>query len=224
MNRKYDYKKIKFLYEEGKTTREIGKMFGARESTIWAILKKQGKKLTNRKYDHEKIIQMINDGSSQKDIVKKLGLKQPTVSYIVKKYFPNYKKNIAGEKNPKWKGGVMYDGERKLILSPEHPNPDFLKKYCYEYRLIMEKHLGRYLKPGEIVHHINNNKTDNRISNLQVMSQSEHCKIHSKLYKYIISIVNEYNKGVNINKIAVKYDVSSRAIRDLLKREGVFNV
>ncbi|CDZ88936.1 HNH endonuclease (fragment) [Rhodococcus ruber] len=44
----------------------------------------------------------------------------------------------------------------------------------------MEEHLGRYLQPGEVVHHINRNKTDNRIDNLGLFaSQSEHMKHHS---------------------------------------------
>jgi hypothetical protein len=42
----------------------------------------------------------------------------------------------------------------------------------------MEKHLGRYLAPKEHIHHINGDGTDNRIENRQIVSASEHQKLH----------------------------------------------
>lgn len=42
----------------------------------------------------------------------------------------------------------------------------------------MEQHLGRKLKKGEVVHHIDGNKTNNNINNLQLMTAKEHSKMH----------------------------------------------
>jgi len=47
-----------------------------------------------------------------------------------------------------------------------------------QHRLVVEKFLGRKLRRSEVVHHINGDRTDNRIENLQLMNQSEHLKLH----------------------------------------------
>ncbi len=49
------------------------------------------------------------------------------------------------------------------------------------HRSVAEKKLGQKLKPGQVVHHINRNKTDNSYKNLQVLkNQEEHDKIHKR--------------------------------------------
>jgi len=116
---------------------------------------------------------------TKKETAKKLGVALSRLDTLM--MFNDIKIKPRTEiNNPNWQGGVMFDGKRKLIYYKDHPNPDFLKNYIYEYRLIIERHLGRFLKPDEVVHHINGDVTDNRIKNLQLCkNQSEHCKIHN---------------------------------------------
>jgi len=53
-------------------------------------------------------------------------------------------------------------------------------KQIYYHRWFMEQHLERQLDPKEVVHHINGDKTDNRIENLEVMNISDHLSNHKK--------------------------------------------
>lgn len=49
----------------------------------------------------------------------------------------------------------------------------------YIHRKIMEEFLGRELLTSEQIHHKNGNKKDNRIENLELMTNSEHQKLHA---------------------------------------------
>lgn len=56
-------------------------------------------------------------------------------------------------------------------------------KQIREHRYLMEQHLGRKLESWEHVHHIDGNHLNNDISNLQVLSNSEHQKIELAQWK-----------------------------------------
>jgi hypothetical protein len=88
-----------------------------------------------------------------------------------------------GENNFHWGGGRATRGDYILIYRPEHPHST-LRGYITEHRLVMEEHIGRFLDPKEIVHHINGCKSDNRIENLMLFANnSDHTKYHAKLRK-----------------------------------------
>lgn len=86
-----------------------------------------------------------------------------------------------GSANPSFAGGrVLGSHGYVLILAPGHPGAD-VRGYVYEHRLVMEQVIGRHLNPGEVIHHRNRIRDDNRAENLQLFaSHSEHMKLHAR--------------------------------------------
>ena len=91
------------------------------------------------------------------------------------------KKGCMGKMSGHWKGGrIIVDGY-VYIYTPKHPNAT-QDGYVCEHRLIMEKHLKRYLTEEEVVHHTDNNKLNNIINNLVLnKNQGEHNKYHNRI-------------------------------------------
>lgn len=77
-----------------------------------------------------------------------------------------------GEKNGNWKGGkhTRSDGYIMVRVGTD--------KYELEHRVVMANHIGRDLLPNEQVHHINHQRNDNRIENLELTTISDHIKDH----------------------------------------------
>lgn len=89
-------------------------------------------------------------------------------------------------------GIQQYCSPKCYNLSPSKPpvKETRITNYGYEFvwinrkrivvhRLVMEQHLGRPLLKSEVVHHIDGNKRNNAIDNLQLAtSHSEHRRLH----------------------------------------------
>ena len=92
----------------------------------------------------------------------------------------------TGPGHRRWKGGVLVErGYRWIWLSPEERAKHACKlsrgRYIQEHVAVVEGVLGRCLKRGEVVHHINGDSLDNRKRNLLVCTQSYHMLIHQRM-------------------------------------------
>lgn len=74
-------------------------------------------------------------------------------------------------------GKYFHNQDFVLVYKPSHPN-SMCDGYIMEHRLVMEKYLGRYLEPDEVVHHIDENNQNNKISNLELCLRSVHTSYH----------------------------------------------
>ena len=94
------------------------------------------------------------------------------------------------ERSGRWSGGrfVTKKGYVRMLPPVDYDGPDLPRHgkagYVLEHQYVaVTQIIGRSLEPGEVVHHINGDKQDNRPENLQVMMNSEHLKLHNRQWR-----------------------------------------
>lgn len=97
------------------------------------------------------------------------------------------------------------------------------KKLVLEHRWIIEQNLGRLLKNDEIVHHKNGNPRDNRVENLELMSASDHIKIHlhgREYRKWVGQFISKAKKGKPVKQFTNEHRKAAAQIFKKLWKEG----
>lgn len=124
------------------------------------------------------IRQWHTEGVTSPEMARRVGVRgYNMLRFLAKLGLKPNPTDYKGKGNPAWRGGRRMDkAGYVLVHSPGHPHRDN-KQMVREHRLVMESHLGRYLKPREVVDHINGNTADNRLENLLLFAcNAEHLR------------------------------------------------
>lgn len=127
-------------------------------------------------FDDAELVRMFTEGKTAAEMAVILGCSTHPVKRALRRLGLRRPAKpragvMAGKNNPQWKGGRRTRGDGYVVVWT--PRGEML-----EHRAVMEEILGRPLRPSEVVHHKDGNKSNNAPANLEVMSQSEHVRLH----------------------------------------------
>jgi transposase len=175
-------------YRDGLSLAELGRTHGCVLQTIRNVLERNGiprrrRGNATREFSAEERAALAASwraGMSQHAIGKELGLGQAQVSRLLRDLdAPPETRWARGERSASWKGGRVrvVNGYTAVRIDVTDPLRVMAQKHGYvlEHRLVMARSLGRPLAKQETVHHINGDRSDNGLENLQ-LRQGRHGK------------------------------------------------
>lgn len=165
-------------YMSGERAGKLAAEYGINRKTITTIVKRQGGDTSNRTAgaprfpDSEwagRVLALRAEGLSQTQVGDRLGMSQAVVSRILRGAGQPARLQRRGASASNWKGGRSLKGDGYVLISTDE-FPSMLNRtgYVLEHRLVMARALRRPLASHETVHHINGDRADNRIENLQL--------------------------------------------------------
>jgi hypothetical protein len=182
--------KVKILverYKNGDGTEVLCKTFNISPYVVRQIIREAGETVRNKgqipKTQNEQLaqicIELWKDGYSQEAIGRLQGLTQRTVSSLIRRFMENNEYQLYVKKNSQIKGGRIKTTSGYRMIKLEKSDKFWCMAeengYVMEHRYNMSKHLGRPLTKKETVHHIDGDRLNNDISNLQ-LRQGRHGK------------------------------------------------
>ncbi len=129
-------------------------------------------------------------GETATSIGKSFGKNVTSITRILKRNDVTIRQ-CKGKDHPSWKGGRVIKGDGYIgVWQPNHERADN-RGYVFEHTLVIAEKLGRLPEKGEVVHHVNLVKTDNRPENLYLCNHRKHLKMHRDLEKLVASLIDD---------------------------------
>jgi len=167
-------------YLSGMSWADMRVKYGAADYAMRECVRRAGIKLRDHggqrrritDQEEQEIVGLLKSGLKQVAVSAKFGCHQGIVSKIAIKHGVSDGRKASGERHGSWKGGVVKNGEGYVLerIYPDDPNFGMAGRsgYVPQHRLVMARSLRRNISPYESVHHINGDRTDNRLENLQL--------------------------------------------------------
>src|SRR5579872_4769566 len=118
----------------------------------------------------------------------------------------------------------MKNGKYELVIAPEdYPGKKYRGRYAYEHHVVFWESNGRIPSPGCVIHHKNDSKRENDISNLEEKQRWEHSADHSRKGRTVLVKVCGWCKEEFVrdkNKFKKRMPISTAVGRTWLRRSG----
>lgn len=185
------------LYRDDKQSiMYIARELKVSDDVVYFALKRAGVELRPRgigglrstsRLKADQAVALYVSGVGCEEVAKKFGVTMTTVTRWVRAsgYEVRPKGFQQGADHPGWNGGritgpggyiqvLLRRGDQFFEMGQHRNEPD-THRYVFEHRLVMAHQLGRALLPGETVHHLDGDRSNNKPSNLQ-LRQGKHGK------------------------------------------------
>lgn len=167
-------------YGEGASLTQLAERYGVAPMTITSAVVRGGGQIRScgrRKFsaDPAEVVERFRDGETTTSLARAYGVNPLTIQDVLRREGVDL--GGPGAKR-KYERVTVEGGYVAVLVTDDDPMARLVapnRKYVLEHRLVMARHLGRPLEPHETVHHINGDKADNRIENLQ-LRQGRHGK------------------------------------------------